>query len=203
MTTKENKKVQVAFYGGSFDPIHYGHVFTVCYLATLGNFDNVLVAPVCAHAHSKSLTDYNKRYEMCRIALNWIPKTHVTDIEKQVLDLPSYPDVNYTYHTIKRLKELHPDWNIQFVIGADVASQIPTWDHGQDLLSIAQPFVLGRHGYEYQEHAVLPNISSTEIRNSFKYDSKHSVAKMFIPKPVYEFILDNNLYESLELKPGL
>ena len=185
---------EVALIGGSFDPPHVSHVFAACYLATLGKFDSVYIIPVAKHAHGKELTPHHMRYEMCRLSMEWIPKTHVSDIEKQLLNMPNHPDVNYSYHTIKALKELHPDWNIHFTVGADVASQISSWAFGDELLKISKPFILGRHGYEHENMAVLPNISSTEIRNSFAEDPEHKIAKTYLPNPVYDYIIKNNLY---------
>lgn len=185
---------EVALIGGSFDPPHVSHVFAACYLAALGRFDSVYVIPVAKHAHDKNLTPHYMRYEMCRLSMEWIPKTHVSDIELQLLDSPGHPPVNYSYHTVKALKKLHPDWNIHFTVGADVASQIPNWYLGKELLEISKPFILGRHGYEHENMAVLPNISSTQIRESFKNDPEHKVAKAYLPKPVYNYILLNNLY---------
>lgn len=182
------------FMAAAFDPIHFGHVFTVCYLASLGKFDNVFVIPVGKHAHGKILSPHHQRYEMCRLATNWIPNAHVSDIENWILDFEDHPPVNYTYFTLKKLKELHPDWNLHFVVGADVAPQIKDWELGEELLTLAKPYTLGRHGYEHENMAVLPDISSTEVRGSFKKDSAHKVAKTFLPKPVYDYIVANKLY---------
>lgn len=188
------KEINVACYGGAFDPLHAGHMFTVCYLASIGKFDNIFVIPVAKHAYNKSLCDFNHRYEMCRLALNWIPKTHVSDIEQILLDDPNHPEVNYTYFTLKKIKALHPDWNLHFVIGADVAPSIPDWKYGKELLSIAEPYILGRHGYENGQLAVLPDISSTQIRDSLKNDPKHVIAKTFLTNQVYEYIIENKLF---------
>ena len=187
---------EVAIYGGSFDPVHYGHIFTVAYLASLGKFDTVCMIPVGKHAYGKQLTEHFHRYEMCRLGTEWIQKSQVLDIEKQILDLPDHPDVNYTYYTLKRIKELHPDWNLHFVVGADVANQIQDWELGEELLSIAKPYTIGRHGYEHHGIAVLPDISSTEVRGSLKKDANHEIAKTFLPKPVYDYIINNELYQN-------
>jgi len=179
----------------AFSPVHYGHIFTMCYLASLGKFDTVCMIPVGKHAYGKDLEEFHHRYEMCRLGTEWISKTQVLDIEKQILDIPDHPDINFTYHTLKRLKGLHPDWNLHFVVGADVGNQIKNWELGEELLSIATPYIIGRHGYEHENMAVLPDISSTEVRGSFKKDPDHKIAKTFLPKPVYDYIVENNLYQ--------
>lgn len=185
---------EVAIYGGSFSPPHYGHIFCVGYLATLGKFDKVLVIPVGKHAHGKELIPHHHRYEMCTLGMGHIQNAQVSDIEKILLDLQGHPEVNYTYHTLKKIKDLHPDWNLHFIVGADVGGQISDWYLGKELLSIAQPYVIGRHGYEHEGMAVLPEISSTEVRGSFKKDPDHKVAKEYLPKPVYDYIIKHKLF---------
>lgn len=190
--------INIALYSGSFSPIHFGHIFTVSYLSSLGKFDNVLVAPVCKHPDGKNLIEYHHRYEMCRLGMGWIHNTTISDVEKQVLDLPDYPDVNYTYFTVKRIKEIHPDWNIHLVVGADISNNLKNWTYGEELLKISTPFIVGRQGYKHQDPSimsVLPDISSTKVRESFINDPDHIVAKTFLPEVVYSYIIDNKLYE--------
>ena len=190
MAARNVPVTNVALFGGSFDPVHYGHVSIACYLASMGFFDSVQVMPVYKHAYGKDLLLFEHRYEMCRLAMGWIPKTNISDIERQSVDIPGYPEVNYTYHTARRIKEIHPNWNLHVVCGADV--DINSWDLGKELLEIVTPFVLDRAGVS-ESRVIFPSISSTEIRESLKDGS--DVAKRFLTKPVYDYIKENKLYQ--------
>src|SRR5688572_21772618 len=113
--------MDVAFYGGSFDPPHVAHVLAASYVLATGAFERVLVVPVPAHALDKRLAPFEDRVEMCELALGWLPGVEVSRIE-QSLPLPSR-----TLYTLKALKSAHPDWSLRLVIGADVLLETQKW----------------------------------------------------------------------------
>lgn len=184
--------INTVVYGGSFSPFHLGHLFTVCYLASTGEFDNIIVIPVAKHAYSKDLIDYHHRFEMCRLGTKNIQNVQVLDVDRTILDNPNYPNTNYSYYTIKYLKELHPDWDINLAVGSDLVKDINKWKLGNELLLECNLRILGRHGFESDGLAIFPDISSTQIRESLKSD--HRIAKTFLTKPIYNYIVNNNLY---------
>jgi nicotinate-nucleotide adenylyltransferase len=188
----------VILLGGSFNPVHMGHVFAACYLTHLGLFDEVLVVPVCKHPYGKDLVEFHHRHEMCRLAMSWIPRVTISDIEKHIIDLRlstgHRTDVapNYTCDTVAALKELHPGWKIFFAIGSD-NDKVEQWEGGQRLLSMAKPFVIGRAGHpDSKDVAILPEISSTDIRKSLA--TSGMIAEAFLPAGVLDYIKEHKLY---------
>ncbi len=182
----------VVLFGGSFNPVHMGHVFTACYLAHLGMFDEVLVVPVFKHPYNKSLVEYHHRHEMCRLAMSWIPKVTISDVEKYLSDISEEP--NYTIKTVTYLKKIHPDWDIYFAVGSDNYN-VSEWHGGEELLDLAEPFVIGRAGHPDKNNiAILPQISSTEIRKSLVENRYSGMAMSFLPEGVLEYINKNGLY---------
>jgi nicotinate-nucleotide adenylyltransferase len=186
--------VNVAIFGGSFNPSHLGHVLTTCYLSSLGKFDIIIVMPVGKHAHDKCLIPFHHRYEMCRLAMGWIPKVNISDMERFILDIPGHNGVNFTYETIQKIKELHPNWELHFVIGSDIVSKINNWKYSSELLKIASPFVIGRQGYEHKCNITLPEISSTQIREILNKKHNYKLAQELLPQTVYNYIVENNLF---------
>lgn len=188
----------VVLFGGSFNPVHMGHVFTACYLAHLGMFDEVLVVPVFKHPYNKNLIEYHHRHEMCRLAMSWIPKVTISDVEQYLFDKASWSatvEPNYTVQTVSYLKAVHPDWNIYFAVGSD-NSRVSEWHGSERLLQLATPFVIGRAGHpDKNDIAILPQISSTEIRKSLAENKHGTIAKAFLPEGVLDYIKKNGLYD--------
>jgi nicotinate-nucleotide adenylyltransferase len=77
--------MQVAFYGGSFNPPHVAHVLAAAYLRSVGGFDRVLFVPVFSHAFDKQLADYEHRVRMCELAVGWLPGVEVSRVEERVV----------------------------------------------------------------------------------------------------------------------
>ena len=182
------QSIEVVLFGGSFNPPHMAHLFGACYLSSIGTFDKVVIMPVYKNQFGKKIAPYADRYEMCRMSMEWIPKVSVSDVEREL-------GSSLTANTIKHLKELHPNWNMHFVVGTDAAKDIEDgkWENSEELLSMAKIFVFGRAGNKHENLNILPDISSTEIRASIASEN-HEVASTFLPDGVLDYITTNKLY---------
>src|SRR5262249_21780512 len=151
--------MEVALFGGSFDPPHLGHVFAVAYVLSTG-FDRALVVPALAHAFGKPLAPYEHRLAMTRIAMDEFRSAEVSNVE-QSLGAPSG-----TLRTVKHLLQTHPEFRLSLVIGADVHRDRDKWLGYDELARLAPPFVLGRAGFEDEQvpEPILPDVSSTKVR---------------------------------------
>jgi len=192
--------MNVIIFGGSFNPVHIGHVFISCYILSAYKPERILVVPVYKHAFGKELESFEHRYEMCRMAMDWIPTVAISDIEKEI------GGVSITARTIKHLKESNPNWNIKFVVGSDSADDLKTgrWKDSEALLQMAEPLVIRRspeplltHRSPKKDCEILPPISSTEIRASLKGQLPDKIAKTFLPHDVMKYIEEQNLYKPL------
>ena len=182
---------QVALFGGSFDPPHMGHIFIVCYLA-LQNFDEILVLPSFKHPEGKNLSPFVHRLEMTKLAMDWIPSVTVSDFERKIATNDKF---NYTVDTVNKLLAEHADWRLHLVVGSDI-SDFSRWERGDELISKATPFIVGRAPATPGVHPILlPNISSTEIRASLKKQLNHHIAKAYLPPNVLHYAETHNLYQ--------
>lgn len=154
--------MNVALYGGSFDPPHVGHVLAAAYLTSIAGFDRVLVVPVFDHAFEKQLAPFAQRVALCQLAFARVADVEVSEIESE-LTAPSY-----TISTVRLLLSRHPSWHLRVVVGADVLPEIDRWHEVEELQRLAPLYVLGRRGVVAPSAPLplLPEVSSTTIRSS-------------------------------------
>jgi len=185
--------VQVAIYGGSFDPPHISHLLTVHYLLAIGAADLVLVVPVFQHAFEKKLSPFASRLAMCRAAFDPVEFVEVSEIESTL------PVPNYTLNTILALRQEYPEASFRLVVGADVLADAGHWHRFDELCELAPPLVLGRAGVDDPRAppAVLPAVSSSQAREWFKASAGREAARLqetLIPRAVREVIEREQLY---------
>jgi nicotinate-nucleotide adenylyltransferase len=137
--SKNQKPIkQVGLLGGTFDPIHRGHLQAAKTVLKAFSLDRILFIPSSRPPHKRAsgLTDSRNRLEMLRLALSKHPRLTYSDIEIQ------RPGVSYTIDTVKALINTSPA-EIQFylIIGHDAFFEIHTWKAYQDLFRIL-PFIL-------------------------------------------------------------
>jgi len=137
-------QMKIAFYGGSFDPVHHGHLAVAKSLTSQFELDEFVFIPAFHAPHKKRLasTPALDRYAMLCLATNNEPTTSVSKIE---IEVPSKP---YTVETLTRLTELLPDAELFFVMGADSWRDIRTWREWETVLTITNHIVVTRPGYE-------------------------------------------------------
>jgi nicotinate-nucleotide adenylyltransferase len=184
--------MQVAFYGGSFNPPHVAHVLTAAYLRGVAGFDRVLVVPVFSHAFDKQLVSFDHRVRLCELALAWLPGVEVSRVEER-LETPSL-----TLRTLRQVKAEHPLWQLRLVIGSDVLFESHKWHAFEEVRSLAEPFVLGRVGFAHPDAPppVLPDVSSTRIRALLaceRADARREL-EVFAPRAVVDYAERNGLY---------
>jgi nicotinate-nucleotide adenylyltransferase len=151
--------MRVAFFGGSFDPPHVGHLLSAVYALALG-FDKVLVVPVYEHAFGKRMAPFDARVALCRACFRGIDGVEVSELEA-LLERPSY-----TVRTLEHLAKAHPDWELRTLVGSDVLAETHAWHEFDRVEKLAPLFVLPRLGHEVKGlgPAVLPEVSSSEVR---------------------------------------
>lgn len=136
------KQPKIAFYGGSFDPVHRAHLAIARQLTVQFEFDEFVFMPAFHAPHKRRLasTPAIDRYAMLALATNNEPNISVSKIE---IEVPSKP---YTFETLTRLNELLPDAELYFVMGADSWKDIRTWREWEKVLSLTNHIVVTRPG---------------------------------------------------------
>ncbi len=135
---------RIAFYGGSFDPLHVGHLEIARALSEQFDLDEFIFIPAfhAPHKKDKKPTSAFHRFAMIALATNDLVQIEVSKME---LELPERP---YTVETLTRLKNELSDAEIFFVMGADSWADILTWREWETVLMMVNIIVVTRPDYE-------------------------------------------------------
>lgn len=204
---EKDKCKSIAIMGGTFDPIHYGHLATAEAVRIRYGIEKVLFIPTGSPPHKdiNMVTENNLRYEMTVLATKSNENFEVSRIE---MDRPGR---TYTIDTLIQLNEIYgDDVKLYFIMGADVIDQIFMWKDSAKVLKLCNFIGVTRPGYKKREiHEQIESIrknygssisfmevpaldiSSSDIRLRVK--SGLSI-KYLLPENVEKFILKNSLY---------
>jgi nicotinate-nucleotide adenylyltransferase len=126
---------------------------------------------------------------MCRLALGWIPRVRVSEVERDL------GGESLTLRTLEHLSAAHPDLALRLLVGADVLADLPKWHRFDRIAEIAPPIVLGRAGVNRSDapEPLLPKISSTEVREALARGDAAAV-RALVPASVLDYVEKHNLY---------
>lgn len=184
-----------AFFGGSFDPPHVGHLLAATWVLSTRRVDRVLVVPTFLHAFGKSLTPFPHRRRMAELAFSNVRGVEVEPIEAR-LSGPSY-----TVRTLEHLRKMRPATTWRLMIGSDLVNDLPRWREGARIPELAEPLVVGRGGHvtgDDDDTLLMPEVSSTEVRRRF---ATGSPVDHLVPRAVRSYALAHGLYGSANPKP--
>ncbi len=139
---------RAAIYGGTFDPVHNGHMTVARSVAQLFALDQVLFVPayVPPHKRGAGISPAFHRFAMLALATEDDASFRISTIE---LDDPERP---YAVDTVASLQnQFGADWRLFFIMGADSWAEIATWHEWQKLLASCDQIVVTRPGYELVE----------------------------------------------------
>jgi nicotinate-nucleotide adenylyltransferase len=193
-------KLKIGVFGGTFDPVHTGHLILADQVRDQEGLDKVLLAPTAVppHKDKEEQIDIAHRLEMVRLALAGQPELELCRFEAD----PG--KVSYSIETLDRLREeFPPGAEIRFILGADQLDAIETWKEYDRLLKEYGLYVAGRPGagqeevfrrYENYVRVVqmpLIEISATDIRRRVR-DGRS--IRFLVPGPVEDYIYRNKIY---------
>jgi len=186
--------MRLALYGGSFDPIHNGHLLLARDALETLKLDRVLFIPAGLSPHKLATTPApaDIRREMLAAALADEPGFEIDDWEL------SRPGPSFAIDTVERIRSLYPGATLFFLIGADNLRELHTWRRIEDLRRLTEFVVFGRDkggpkGPE--EFQVLPrriDISATEIRTRV---AQGASIRYLVPDAVRLLIATHHLYQ--------
>ena len=167
--------IKTGIFGGSYNPIHIGHLALANYLCEYGDLDELwfMVSPQNPFkANDTDLWDDNLRLELVRLSIEDYPKFKASDFEFHL------PRPSYMVNTLQKLREAYPDREFTLIIGADNWVSFPRWKEPETILDHHPLIVYPRPGYEIDESSLPHNVrlvntpllevSSTFIRESLK-----------------------------------
>lgn len=153
---------KVGIFGGSFDPIHNGHISLAQYVLAHTDLDEVwiMVSPLNPLKPQGYVATDAERLDMAHLAVADIPRINVSDFEF------SLPIPSYTYNTLCKLKEAYPDIDFRLIIGGDNWAHFDEWKNPQEILSEFGLIVYPRPGEDISPslHSSLFTLDSSKIR---------------------------------------
>ena len=190
--------MRVGVMGGTFDPIHHGHLVAASEVQTLFDLDEVVFVPTGEpwQKDTATVSPAEDRYLMTVIATASNPRFTVSrvDIDRE--------GPTYTIDTLRDLKAQRPDADLFFITGADALAQILSWKDVDELWELAQFVAVTRPGHELTDRGLPVNrvrlqevpamaISSTDCRD--RVAAGHPVWYL-VPDGVVQYIAKYHLY---------
>jgi nicotinate-nucleotide adenylyltransferase len=197
-------RTRIALYGGTFDPIHLGHLEIARKVSELFEIEKVLFVPaqVAPHKVGRPVTEPIHRYAMLALATQHDPRLSISTFE---LDAP---DRRYTVDTVAHFqKTLGDAAELFFIMGADSWSEIQTWREWERLLTMINHIVVTRPGYAVAQppaefaarvvftDAVMNDASATGIRRLASEGRIDELVRL-VPEPVAEYIRKYEIYRN-------
>ena len=194
--TKFKRTKRVGIYGGTFNPIHNAHLLIAEQVYANLCLDRVDFLPdaIPPHVDRKKAVDADLRLQMLELAVKDNPHF---GIEKAELHRGG---VSYTYDTMKRLINQHPDTDYYFIIGGDMVDYLPTWHRIEELVRLPRFHFVAVRRQGAQNMTKYPVIwidvptvafSSTDIRRRVQ---QGTTIRYMGPQAVADFIKEHQLY---------
>lgn len=208
----------IAFLGGTFDPIHLGHLHIANSILQKLPLKEIQFVPCGKPPHRNVVASAKERLDMLRLAIKKHPQLTINEIEI----FKTTPC--FTVETLQTLQKFFPENTMCWIIGSDIFPNLNTWHRWTEILTFGHLLIVARPGYEYtsiQEAATklgiakhlcenfsdlqkqkngyiyfldipLADISATHIRRLFKTDAEK--ARKFLTPEVFEYIRRNKIY---------
>ena len=191
--------MKIGLMGGSFDPVHFGHLIAAQDALEQHGLDHVVLVP----AAQAPLKDYEvsasgpDRVAMVRAAIDWDHRFEVSDFEVQ------RGGISYTVDTVRYFRERYPDAQLFWIIGGDQVPKLGRWQAIEELAGMIEFIFLERPGHPAKKAPEVPGLrlhrcdghlielSSTELRERMR---RGLSLDYFMPHKTIEFIREKGLY---------
>lgn len=200
-------KQKVAVFGGTFNPIHLGHLHLCAECQREYQFQKIILMPdnLPPHKQVQQLATARQRLDMCRLAAEDIPFLEVSDLELRL------KGVSYTVQTLRKLTQNFPEVEWHWIIGSDMLYTFHQWYRYEEILSIAKVVAGAREQAEYdkmlsyrEQLGPLKNrveiirlaakpLSSTQVRKAL--ETGEPVVRDYLPEQVFSYIREHGLYQ--------
>jgi nicotinate-nucleotide adenylyltransferase len=163
--------MRVGIFGGTFDPVHLGHLAVAEQCREQAGLDQVwfVPAPRPPHKLDHPITPFAQRVEMLALALAGNPAFRVDEIERDRAG-PSY-----MADTLQELKQRRPELDLYLMVGSDVLPDLPQWYHPERIIALARLLVVARPGW--------PVLPEADVRASLGLDAAVPVRMQVVQVP--------------------
>ncbi len=204
---------RIGLFGGTFDPVHAGHMALAEQVRKTMELDRIILLPAGnpPHKPKEDITDKMHRFRMLEIATKSYPYFFVSDYEMRK-ETP-----NYSYQTITDFKNMYPDDEIFFIVGGDSFRDFPKWKEYRKLLTLCPFIVVSRPGVSPEDYFenfcgdetpprvffirdAAYDISSTRVRSLLVAGEDPAV---LLPEGVTAYIKEHRLYENTGVNHAL
>ena len=180
---------RVGIYGGTFDPIHLGHLHVIAQLIEKNLVDQLLVVPAgepLLRKNAPTATPQQRR-SMCQLAISDLPAHIAAKVQVNPIEILRMGP-SYAIDTVEAIAQNYPDDTIVLVVGQDAAEKLDQWHRIDELRKMVQFLIIGRPGFvgDGVDIGAL-DVAATTIRQGLSADVSSSVAA---------FIRENNLYDN-------
>ena len=202
--------MRIGVYGGSFDPVHLGHLVLAEQCRDQAKLDRVLFVPAARppHKQQQTLAPFDKRVEMLALAVAGQPAFQIDELEKD------RPGPSYTVETLATLRDRQPGDELHLIVGTDTLADLPQWYEPRRILELATLLAVERAdwpvytGQQLRESLRLPDdfplryqavqaplitIASRDIRRRL---AEGRSVRYQIPRAVEAYIADKGLYRA-------
>jgi nicotinate-nucleotide adenylyltransferase len=183
--------MNIAIYGGSFDPPTLGHFMVVTHLLLNDPSVDLVYIPPCFQQRGKQLSSFEDRMTMCQKQFSHLPRTRILPIEQEL------GGESLTVRLVTELARREPDAKFRFVMGADLRETCHTWEGWSEIERLAPPLVIGRAGISPRGPGdptpISPVVSSTIVREALGRGDYHGAGR-YLAVPVLRYIEHRRLY---------
>lgn len=198
---------KIGILGGTFNPVHIGHLLMAEYAKKVADLDVVILMPSCK-SYMKAGTNVlsgEQRLEMLQLSIEGNPNLITSDMEI------NRGGNTYTYETLLQMKQICPASDIYFIVGADSLFSMERWVKPEEIFANCTILAAGRDGADKDSLLLMKkeleerfgakiilldfpqiDISSTAIRENVK---NHESIRYMVHDNVWKYILENHLYE--------
>jgi nicotinate-nucleotide adenylyltransferase len=202
--------MRIGVFGGSFDPVHFGHLILAEQCREQARLDQVWFLPSARHPLklTQKYTPFAQRVAMLELAIAGQPNFRIEPLEND------RPGLSYTADTLDELQRRHPDAEFSWLLGADTLEELPQWYEPQRIIERATLVVMQRPPWPLadadavREALALPrnvnlrmqrvdvpaiDIASRDLRQRVR---EGRTVRFMVPAAVEDYIVKNALYKS-------
>ena len=204
--------MRLGVFGGTFNPVHLGHLILAEQCREQGRLDQVLFIPAARPPHKQDLTliAYAQRVEMLALAISGQPAFRIDDLEKD------RPGPSFTVDTLTQLRERDADAELWLIIGSDTLHDLPQWHQPARILELAGLLIVPRSRWPIPDAdemkktlALLENfplryqVCDVPLIDIASRDLRRRIAagqsvRYLVPRAVEAYLHDKDLYAVAE-----